>query len=127
MQESVEAGEYPENSELWDIPIAVYDTTGNIKYYEFRVVSENQVVAVVVGAADKSYGCSIVYESLYNGYADEITELYNSGKLSEDELPRIVDDGYPNIVFGVLNETKGGSVNFEEYISSDGKTFLKMR
>lgn len=30
MQESVEAGEYPEDSEFWDIPVAVYDTEGNI-------------------------------------------------------------------------------------------------
>lgn len=122
MQESVEAGEYPEDSELWDIPVAVYDTEGNIKFYEFRVVSNNQVVAAIVGAANKSYGCPIVYESLCNGYADEITELYNSGKLSEDELPRIVDDGYPNVVFGVVNETKGGSIDFDSYLSKDGET-----
>lgn len=124
LQDSIDEGEYTEDSELWNIPVAVYDTSGNIKYYEFRVVSKNQVMGIIVGAAEKSYGSPIVYESFCDGYADEITELYNSGKLSENELPRIVDDGYPNVVFGVINETKGSSIDFEEYLTTDGETIL---
>ncbi len=120
LEDSIEANEYPLDSELWTIPIAIYETDGKIKFYEFRIVSNGQVVGAIVGAAEKSYGCPIVYESKCNGYADEITNLYNNGKLLENELPRIVDDGYPNVVFGIIKETKGVANEFSSYLTTDG-------
>lgn len=120
LEDSIEANEYPLDSELWNIPVAIYGTNGKIKFYEFRIVSEGQIVGVIVGAAEKSYGCPIVYETKCNGYADEISNLYNNGKLLEDELPRIIDDGYPNVVFGVIKETKGAANEFSSYLTTDG-------
>ncbi len=120
LEEAVAAGEYPENCVLWDIPIAVYDTYQNIKYYEFRVTSDNRAIACIVGAATKDYSCPIVYQALCeNGYSDEISELYYSGKLNKNELPRIVDNGYPNVVFGVITGSMEKSDGFEHFIDPE--------
>ncbi len=40
LEDSIEADEYPQDSELWNIPVAIYGTNGKIKFYEFRIVSE---------------------------------------------------------------------------------------
>ena len=93
LESGIEAGDYPVDSEIWEIPIAVYDAEGEIQYYEFRVVSGTEVVAAITGAARKSYGCPILYEFLTDGYSDEITNLYNSGKFSAETMPRVVDNG----------------------------------
>lgn len=120
LQESIDAGEYPVNSSLWDIPVAVYDTNENIKYYEFRVTYENKVIAYIVGAATKDFSSPIVYQTFCkNGYADDISELYYSGKLNANELPRIVDNGYPNVVFGVIQENSVENVNFDYFVKPE--------
>lgn len=116
LEEGIANGEYPNDSELWEVPIAVYSSDGSIKYYEFRIINGGETVGAIVGAATKNYGCPIVYEGLKVGYADEITELYNNGKLTSEQLPRIVDDGYPRVVAGVINETKGAVNSFTGFL-----------
>ena len=41
LQESIDTGKYPNDSSLWEIPVAIYDSNENIKYYEFRVTCGN--------------------------------------------------------------------------------------
>lgn len=127
LQESIDAGEYPCDSVLWDIPVAVYDSDENIKYYEFRVTYENKVIAYIVGSATTDYSCPVVYQTLCkDGYADSISELYYSGKLNENELPRIVDNGYPNVVFGVINDNSEKNVHFEYFMKPEnGEVILE--
>ena len=120
LQESIAADEYPVESSLWDIPVAVYDSNENIKYYEFRVTYENNVIAYIVGAATKDYSSPIIYQTLCNDrYADEISELYYSGKLSKNMLPRIVDNGYPNVVFGIIDDYSEQDIKFEYFINPE--------
>lgn len=59
-----------------------------------------------------------MYQTFCNDeYADNIADLYYSGKLNENELPRIVDNGYPNVVFGVINEDNVENINFEYFMN----------
>ena len=117
LESSISAGEYPADAELWEIPIAIYDAEGNIEFYEFRVVSKGKVIAYITGTATKKYNCPILYQSLCDGCADEIAELYDSGRLSADELPRKVDNGYPRYVFGVMQETRGAAGGFDSFVN----------
>ena len=120
LQESISAGEYPLDSALWDIPVAVYDSNENIKFYEFRVTYENSVIAYIVGAATKDYSSPIVYQTFCkDGYADDISELYYSGKLNENVLPRIVDNGYPNVVFGIIEDNPEQDIKFEYFMNPE--------
>lgn len=116
LEDGILNGDYSENSTLWEIPIAIYTHKGDIKFYEFRIISGGKTVGAIVCAATKDFGCPVVYEGLKEGYADELTELYKTGKLTADQLPRIVDDGYPNVVAGVIKETRGVVNSFSGYI-----------
>ena len=124
LAESIDAKEYPNDSELWQVPIAVYDKDGKIKFYEFRVVSNGKVIAYITGAATKDYNCPILYQSLCDGYADEIEELYNSGKLAENQIIRVVDNGYPNVVFGISGEMRGGVGEFDLFVDPSSDVFV---
>lgn len=125
LQESIDAGEYPNDSSLWEIPVAIYDSNENIKYYEFRVTCGNKVIAYIVGAATKDFNSPIVYQTFCeDGYADDISELYYSGKLNENELPRIVDNGYPNVVFGVIQEDSVEDINFEYFMKPESGDYV---
>ena len=121
LEDGIADGEYPSDASLWEIPIAIYNSDGDIKYYEFRVVSDGEVVGYITGTATKDYSCPIVFEGKSSGIYDELTELYNSGKLDSDNIPRLVDDDYPSIKVGVTNETRGDAVNFNSYLSLDGE------
>ena len=121
-----ESGEYPPTAELLPIPIAVYSSNGDIRYYEFRIVDKDELVGSIVGAATKDYGCPIVFEGKSSGYSADLKKLYDEGKLTNEDLPRIVDDGYPSVVVGRTTLTKGVSGDFNEYINLEsGETVPK--
>ncbi len=117
LEDGITNGEYPEDSELWEIPIAIYSSDGNIKYYEFRIVSNGSVIGAITGSAIKDYGCPILYEFLTVGYADELEKLYNLGSLSEENIPRIIDDGYPSVAIGLKKESRGNTEEFESFVN----------
>lgn len=114
----IESKEYPLGSELLDLPIAIYSSDGNIKFYEFRIVNNGKTVGSIVGAATKDYGCPIVYEGFSSSYTQDIKKLYAKGKITQEDLPRLVDDGYPSVVIGKVSETKGanGNLSFESFV-----------
>lgn len=125
LQESIDAGEYPNDSSLWEIPVVIYDSNENIKYYEFRVTCKNKVIAYIVGAATKDFYSPIVYQTFCKDeYADYISELYYSGKINKNELPRIVDNGYPNIVFGIIQNNNIEDITFEYFINPESGDYV---
>ena len=121
-----ESGEYPSTAELLPIPIAVYSSDGAIRYYEFRIIDNGELIGSIVGAATKDYGCPIVFEGKSSGYSADLKKLYDDGKLTNEDLPRLVDDGYPSVVIGRTTLTKGVSGDFNEYINLEsGETVPK--
>lgn len=116
-------GEYPESCELWKLPIGIYTSEGNIRFYEFRVINEGQVIAAIAVNAQESLGGPIAYIFSMNGYTDSLMELYNNGSLTENEIPRIVDNVYPNYVIATSQITKSGNISIDKLISpEDGST-----
>ncbi len=113
----IEDGEYPETSELWKLPIGIYNQDGEIRYYEFRVINDGEVIATVTINAQESLGGPIAYVFSMKGYFDSLMDLYNSGALSEDEIPRIIDNVYPNYAVAASQVTRSGSITFEKLIS----------
>lgn len=53
------------------------------------------------------------------GYFDSLMELYNNGALSENEIPRIIDNVYPNYAVAASQVTKSGSITFEKLLSPE--------
>ncbi len=118
LQEFIEIGEYPSESELWDIPIAIYDDEGEVRYYEFRIVDgEEQTLGAIAGNAREDKGGPIAFVFEMEGYADELSELYNSGVLSEDDIPRLVDNDYPD-AYAVASAgvTRSGRVSLDDVV-----------
>lgn len=115
----IEDGEYPESSELWKLPIGIYNQDGEIRYYEFRIVNEGEVIAAIAVNAQETLGGPIAYVFSMTGYFDSLMELYDNGSLSENEIPRIVDNIYPNYVVAASQITKSGSISVEKLISPE--------
>lgn len=113
----IEDGDYPETSELWNIPIAVYNDKGVIRFYEFRVVDNFDVIAAITINAQESLGGPIAYVFSMKGYMDNLIELYNKGLLSENEIPRVVDNVYPSYVIAISEVTKSGDIKFDTLIN----------
>ncbi len=112
----LEDGYFAADSVLYDIPITVYDSEGNIKYYEFRVLNNGESVGTIVGAADKEYGCPVLYCNKNAGYSEELKDLYDNALLGEEQTVRLVDNGYPTVALGAVDETKGDSMEFMGFI-----------
>jgi len=117
LEYGIERGDYPVNSELMELPILIYNTDKEIQFYEFRVVSDGTIVAAITGTARKSYGCPVAFESLSNGYYDKISQLCSDGRLLQEDVVRIVDNGYPSYVVGVSNRTKNVQEEFDIFIN----------
>ncbi len=115
----IEDGEYPETSELWKFPIGIYNQDGEIRYYEFRVINDGEVIAAITINAQESLGGPVAYVFSMKGYFDSLMELYNNGSLSEDEIPRIIDNVYPNYAVATSQVTKSGNITFEKLLSPE--------
>ncbi len=115
----IEDGDYPETSELWKLPIGIYNQEGEIRYYEFRIINEGEVIAAITINAQETLGGPIAYIFSMKGYYDSLMELYNNGSLSENEIPRIIDNVYPNYAVAASQVTKSGSITFEKLISPE--------
>lgn len=115
----IEDGDYPETSELWKFPIGIYNQNGEIRYYEFRVLNDGEVIAAITINAQESLGGPVAYVFSMKGYFDSLMELYNNGALSENEIPRIIDNVYPNYAVAASQVTKSGSITFEKLLSPE--------
>lgn len=115
----IEDGDYPETSELWKFPIGIYNQNGEIRYYEFRVLNDGEVIAAITINAQESLGGPVAYVFSMKGYFDSLMELYNNGALSENEIPRIIDNVYPNYAIAASQVTKSGSITFEKLLSPE--------
>lgn len=116
LEDAVFDGYFADDSTLYDIPITVYDGDGNIKYYEFRVINNGGTVGTIVGAADKEYGCPVLYCNKNIGYSEELKDLYDNNLLEEGQTIRLVDNGYPTVAIGTVDETKGYSMDFTGFV-----------
>ncbi len=116
LEDAIFEGYFAADSVLYDIPITVYDGDGNIKYYEFRVMNNGEAVGTIVGAADKEYGCPVLYCNKNAGYSEELKDLYDNTLLDEGQTIRLVDNGYPTVALGAVDETKGDSMDFMGFI-----------
>ena len=109
-------GDFPEDAELWQIPIAIYDASGEIRYYEFRVVSGGKVIGAVAGNAKEKYGCPVARIFPMDGYMDSLNELYASGALAGNDIPRIVDNDYPSYAVAAVSVSRGGNITAEKIV-----------
>ena len=75
------------------------------------------VIAAIVGNAREDLGGPISRVFEMTGYSDELTNLYNAGKLTENEIPRIVDNDYPNYAIAKSVIKKSGNVNYSGIIN----------
>lgn len=114
--EFIAEGDYPPESELWDIPIAIYDDEGEVRYYEFRIVDGEQTLGAITGNAREDRGAPVSHVFDMDGYADELNALYASGALSANDIPRIVDNDYPSYAVASVAVTRSGNVNLKEII-----------
>lgn len=121
----IEDGDYPETSELWELPIGIYNQNGEIRFYEFRVINDSETIAAITINAQENLGGPIAYVFSMKGYFDTLMELYNNGALSENEIPRIVDDVYPNYAIAASQITKNGNISFEKLISPENGEAVK--
>lgn len=121
----IEDGDYPETSELWELPIGIYNQNGDIRFYEFRVINDSETIAAITINAQENLGGPIAYVFSMKGYFDTLMELYNNGALSENEIPRIVDDVYPNYAIAASQITKNGNISFEKLISPENGEAVK--
>lgn len=121
----IEDGDYPETSELWELPIGIYNQNGEIRFYEFRVINDSETIAAITINAQENLGGPIAYVFSMKGYFDTLMELYNNGALSENEIPRIVDDIYPNYAIAASQITKNGNISFEKLISPENGEAVK--
>ncbi len=115
----IEDGDYPETSELWKFPIGIYNQNGEIRYYEFRIINDGEVIAAITINAQESLGGPVAYVFSMKGYFDSIMEFYNNGALSENEIPRIIDNVYPNYAVATSQVTKSGNITFEKMLSPE--------
>lgn len=116
LEDAVSDGYFADGATLYDIPITVYDGDGNIKYYEFRVMDDGVVVGTIVGAANKEYGCPVLYCNKNVGYSEKLKDLYENTLLDEGQTIRLVDNGYPIVAIGTADETKGYSMDFTGFV-----------
>ncbi|MCI7563828.1 MAG: hypothetical protein MST09_02480 [Spirochaetia bacterium] len=121
----IEDVDYPETSELWELPIGIYNQNGEIRFYEFRVINDSETIAAITINAQENLGGPIAYVFSMKGYFDTLMELYNNGALSENEIPRIVDDVYPNYAIAASQITKNGNISFEKLISPENGEAVK--
>lgn len=115
----IEDGDYPESSELWQLPIGIYNKDGEIRYYEFRIINEGEVIAAIAINAQESLGGPIAYVFSMSGYYDSLMELYKNGSLDENEIPRIIDNVYPNYVIASSEIKKSGDISFDKLLSPE--------
>ena len=106
-------GEFPADSSIWDLPVAIYDSDGEIKYYEYRVTSQGETVGAITCNANENNGAPIAFIIHTEGYADEIENLYKQGKFTRRNVPRLIDNGYPNVVLARANVRGDGSIQFD--------------
>lgn len=52
----IEDGDYPETSELWELPIGIYNQNGEIRFYEFRVINDSETIAAITINAQENLG-----------------------------------------------------------------------
>ena len=116
LEEFIFCEEFPKDSVLWDLPVIIYDINGNVRYYEFRVMSGNSVIAAIAGNAQESLGGPISKIFYMQGYSDRLTELYKSGVLSENNIPRIIDNDYPSYLIADVVVNKSGTLDINNFI-----------
>lgn len=116
LEDFISAGDFPASATLWEIPIAIYDAEGTVRYYEFRVMDGERVVAAIAGNAREDLGVPIARVFPMDGYMDELSQLYLTGALGEDDIPRIVDDDYPSHAVASVSVSRGGSVEFQQVL-----------
>ena len=56
LDDFIAEGDFPASATLWEIPIAIYDAQGEVRYYEFRVMDGQQVIAAIAGNARENLG-----------------------------------------------------------------------
>ena len=116
LEDFISAGDFPTSATLWEIPIAIYDAEGTVRYYEFRVMDGERVVAAIAGNAREDLGGPIARVFPMDGYMDELSQLYLTGELDKDDIPRIVDDDYPSHAVASVSVSRGGSVEFQRVL-----------
>ena len=116
LEDFISAGDFPASATLWEIPIAIYDAEGTVRYYEFRVMDGERVVAAIAGNAREDLGGPIARVFPMDGYMDELSQLYLTGALDKDDIPRIVDDDYPSHAVASVSVSRGGSVEFQRVL-----------
>lgn len=122
LDEFIANEEFPADCELWDIPIAIYDGDGMVRYYEFRVMHKGKVIAAIAGNAREDLGGPISRVFEMDGYADELATLYESGTLSENDIPRIVDNDYPSYAVASVAVTRSGDIDFTTVLNPETGT-----
>ncbi|MCR5401146.1 MAG: hypothetical protein K6E78_06070 [Treponema sp.] len=115
----IEDGEYSESAELWQLPIGIYNKDGEIRYYEFRIIDEGEVIAAIAINAQESLGGPVAYVFSMKGYYDSLMDLYKNGTLSENEIPRIIDNVYPNYVVASSEIKRSGDITFDRLLSPE--------
>ncbi|MBD5447583.1 MAG: hypothetical protein HDR32_07555 [Treponema sp.] len=116
LESFIEDGDYPATSELWNFPIGIYDDDGKIRYYEFRVIDNGNVIAAITCNAREELGGPLSYIFNMNGYMDTLTQLYNSGAVTDSKTLRIVDNAYPSYAVAFVEQTRSGDIAFNAFI-----------
>lgn len=116
LEDFISAGDFPASATLWEIPIAIYDAQGEVRYYEFRVMDGQQVIAAIAGNARENLGGPIARVFPMDGYMEGLNQLYLTGALDKDDIPRIVDDDYPSHAVASVSVSRGGSVEFQQVL-----------
>ncbi len=123
LEEMQMEGYFPKEAELRELPIVVYDHDGDMRYYEFRVIDDNNnPIGAITAVADKTRGYPIAYTLLFpKDYNDSLEKLLDKGKITEDNLLSLVDNDYPDYAIGIMETTRNGVQLGETYDSETGE------
>ena len=122
LQSFIQDGEFSENAYLWKYPLCIYSEDGSIRYYEFRVLENEQIVAAIACNAQEKYGPPVDKIFKTDGYLSELEKLFDKEVLSENDLPRIVDNVYPSHVISISEQTRSGEILTEKLINPESGT-----
>ena len=122
LQSFIQDGEFSENAYLWKYPLCIYSEDGSIRYYEFRVLENEQIVAAIACNAQEKYGPPVDKIFKTDGYLSELEKLFDKEVLTESDLPRIVDNVYPSHVISISEQTRSGEILPEKLINPESGT-----
>ena len=118
LDEAVKRGEYSSESILIEKPIPIYSPNGKIKYYEFIISEYGKSVGYITGTATKDIAVPILFDSKFSGHSADLNKLRDR-ILNENALIRLVDNGYPSVVFGLCSDIDFPDIKFIKFYGTE--------